>query len=264
MVQTYLGLCFSKLEKQELAINDFTSVLLLDSDHINAAFARAACYNTIGQFSKAIEDYNFALSIDSNLRLDSNRTESRRRFGSTLPPENDFSTRFDEEYANSKVIIPDSDNISVKSNQQDEPISLPVSTSTITSKPTINPTSSVITSSSSIRRQPPPVPLTVQRLSPINRDIKDNTEISDDNLKLAEEHHSIGFQHRRENNFYEAIEEYSKAIKYNPKYFKAYFNRGFAYDKIMKYTEAVSDYTSALSLQPTNAYTYYNRGKLNF
>lgn len=54
-------MCFSKLSKPELAIEDFTNVLCLNPDHVSAAFARAACYNTIGQFSKAIEDYNMAL-----------------------------------------------------------------------------------------------------------------------------------------------------------------------------------------------------------
>jgi tetratricopeptide (TPR) repeat protein len=41
-------------------------VLSLDPDHVNAAFARAACFNAVGQFQRAIEDYNFALLKDNN------------------------------------------------------------------------------------------------------------------------------------------------------------------------------------------------------
>ncbi len=46
------------------AIADFTRVLDVDPNHVNAAYARAACYNSKGQFSKAIEDYNIALMKD--------------------------------------------------------------------------------------------------------------------------------------------------------------------------------------------------------
>ena len=46
------------------AIADFTRVLDADPNHVNAAYARAACYNSKGQFSKAIEDYNIALMKD--------------------------------------------------------------------------------------------------------------------------------------------------------------------------------------------------------
>ena len=60
------GLTFSKIGQQDLAIADFSLVLHLNPDHVNAAFGRAACYNTMGLFSQAIEDYNFALLKDQN------------------------------------------------------------------------------------------------------------------------------------------------------------------------------------------------------
>ena len=61
-----VGLTFSKIGQQDLAIADFSLVLHLNPDHVNAAFGRAACYNTMGLFSQAIEDYNFALLKDQN------------------------------------------------------------------------------------------------------------------------------------------------------------------------------------------------------
>lgn len=45
----------------EPAINDFSIVLKLDPNHVNAAFARASCYNYIGEFDKAIQDYEVGL-----------------------------------------------------------------------------------------------------------------------------------------------------------------------------------------------------------
>ena len=57
-------MAFSKVGDPESAIADFTTLLDLNPEMVNAAFARAACYNTLGMFNKAIEDYNFALLID--------------------------------------------------------------------------------------------------------------------------------------------------------------------------------------------------------
>lgn len=59
-----VGISYSKTGRQDLAIADFSKVLEINADHVNAAFARAACFNTIGQFSRAIEDYNVALLKD--------------------------------------------------------------------------------------------------------------------------------------------------------------------------------------------------------
>ena len=79
-------MAYSKLGQQERAIADLSAVLELNPDHVNALFARlvaivfdqflwralyellfdfrAACFNSIGQFSRAIEDYNVALLKD--------------------------------------------------------------------------------------------------------------------------------------------------------------------------------------------------------
>ena len=63
----FAGVTYTKLGAQDAAIADFTKVLGLNADHVNAAFSRAACYNTIGQFSRAIEDYNTALLKDQSI-----------------------------------------------------------------------------------------------------------------------------------------------------------------------------------------------------
>lgn len=48
----------------EQSIIDFTEVLSIDPNHVNAAYARGACENKRGNFAKAIEDYNMALEKD--------------------------------------------------------------------------------------------------------------------------------------------------------------------------------------------------------
>lgn len=60
------GVAYSRLDAHDAAIAEFSRVLEMKPDHVNASFARAACYNTIGQFSNAIEDYNMALLQDQS------------------------------------------------------------------------------------------------------------------------------------------------------------------------------------------------------
>jgi len=58
------GCAFEKLGEIDQSIEDFTVVLNIDPNHINAAYARGACENKRGNFAKAIEDYNMALEKD--------------------------------------------------------------------------------------------------------------------------------------------------------------------------------------------------------
>ena len=48
---TSIGVTLSKLNQPEGAIIDFSAVLEINPQHINAAFARAACFNTIGKIN---------------------------------------------------------------------------------------------------------------------------------------------------------------------------------------------------------------------
>jgi tetratricopeptide (TPR) repeat protein len=45
-------------------------------------------------------------------------------------------------------------------------------------------------------------------------------------------------------------ERFSLAIKYNPDYYDAYYNRGLCYENLKQYTKAESDYKLALSIKP--------------
>src|SRR5215470_6207488 len=58
----------------------------------------------------------------------------------------------------------------------------------------------------------------------------------------------------------EAIQEYDRAIKANPKLAEAYFNRGNAYYDLGENQQAVRDYGVAIRLNPKDAEALYNRG----
>ncbi|MHA7841420.1 MAG: tetratricopeptide repeat protein, partial [Gammaproteobacteria bacterium] len=57
-----------------------------------------------------------------------------------------------------------------------------------------------------------------------------------------------------------AIEDYDEALRLDPKYALAYFNRGFAKRFLGRYDEAIRDYDEALRLDPEDALAYFYRG----
>jgi tetratricopeptide (TPR) repeat protein len=63
----------------------------------------------------------------------------------------------------------------------------------------------------------------------------------------------------REND--KAISDFTEAIRLDPNYALAYFNRGKAYIHQGSFDKAVSDFTQAIRLDPNYALAYFNRGK---
>jgi tetratricopeptide (TPR) repeat protein len=57
----------------------------------------------------------------------------------------------------------------------------------------------------------------------------------------------------------QAIDNYSKAIKIDPKFAKAYNNRGIAYSWKKQYDLAIADFSKAIELDPKNGKAYNNR-----
>jgi tetratricopeptide (TPR) repeat protein len=58
-----------------------------------------------------------------------------------------------------------------------------------------------------------------------------------------------------------AISDFTEAIKLDPNYAIAYFDRGMVYDETKDYDKAISDYTQAIRLDPFNFDAYNNRGE---
>jgi len=57
-----------------------------------------------------------------------------------------------------------------------------------------------------------------------------------------------------------AISDYTEAIRLNPNYANAYYNRGVAYGNKRDYDEAISDFSEYIKLSPNEGDGYYWRG----
>ncbi len=53
-------------------------------------------------------------------------------------------------------------------------------------------------------------------------------------------------------NFNAAIQEYTQAIRLNPSYSEAYYNRAIAYYRIGNMNQAISDMQTAINLNPND------------
>ena len=61
-----------------------------------------------------------------------------------------------------------------------------------------------------------------------------------------------------------AIEYLNNAIKLQPDYAQAYYNRGNAYYGLGLYQRAIKDYNETIRLKPKDVDAYYNRGNAYF
>jgi protein O-mannosyl-transferase len=57
-----------------------------------------------------------------------------------------------------------------------------------------------------------------------------------------------------------AISDYSKAIEMDSNYIDIFTNRGNAYENLKEWEKAIADYTQAIKISPKNDIIYYNRG----
>ena len=65
----------------------------------------------------------------------------------------------------------------------------------------------------------------------------------------------------RKGYYYEALQNYKKAIEIDKNYEVVYYNMGVCYSRLKKYTKAINAYTKALNLDKNDISAYYNRGR---
>ena len=62
------GQILESLEQHEEAIQEYSKSLSIDDKFYKSSYARAACYNKVGKFDEAIDDYESGILSDSKVR----------------------------------------------------------------------------------------------------------------------------------------------------------------------------------------------------
>ncbi|PCH91342.1 MAG: hypothetical protein COB85_09200 [Bacteroidetes bacterium] len=78
--------------------------------------------------------------------------------------------------------------------------------------------------------------------------------------KFIKAYYKRGFAHSILKDYGSAVKDYSMVISKNPKHTWSYISRGSSYNKLKKFDLAMVDFDKAIEIDPTNQEAYNNRG----
>ena len=100
-------------------------------------------------------------------------------------------------------------------------------------------------------------PFDVKRTVPYWRE---QVEQASDDSNKAMAYFYCGVAYSAVQDFQNATEQYSEAIRLNPEYTNAYTNRGIAKDALERFEDAIADFNEAIRIDPQNDKAYFGRG----
>jgi len=65
-------------------------------------------------------------------------------------------------------------------------------------------------------------------------------------------------------NYYDALEDFKKAVEYDPENPEAWYSIGNVYMNLKDYDKAIENYNKAIEIKEDYADAYYNRGLIKF
>ena len=220
------------LDDKNLALDYLNKFLEINPNSLALHNLRGWVYEQLGDFEKALADYDKALELDQNYETAKN---NRQRL--TNP----------DLYKESEALLKQADSLRDNKNYTD-----------------------AVDAYSKVLELDPNKESAYFRRGSCYNNLKQYEKALADYDKLLElnpnydkaAHYNRGQAHRNLKNYAEAIADYTKYLEHDPNDQDALFNRGSCYNNMKQYEKALADYNKLIELNPSyNKAAYYNRGQ---
>jgi tetratricopeptide (TPR) repeat protein len=82
--------------------------------------------------------------------------------------------------------------------------------------------------------------------------------------QTAEDYFKEGEAKSKQRDYVAAVEQFTKALKSDPKFWNAYVKRAFCYGLTEQYDKAIEDYNVVITAEPEKIYAYQSRGSAHY
>ncbi|MDB9482653.1 tetratricopeptide repeat protein [Dolichospermum circinale CS-537/05] len=270
------GWSYVNLQKYQQAIDDFTQVIQLDPKNADYYHSRGLAYSLLNKRQQAIDDWTQAIQLDpKNAQYYSHRGYAYSELKKYQQAITDFTKAIqldpkNAQYYNARGLVYGSLEDYKKAIEDiTEAIRLdPKDFSYYASRGIAysglkDYKQAISDLTEAIRLDPKNGPYTVggRRYS----EFKDNEIfISSYNTRISIVYKARGDEHRNLKNYKQAINDYTQAIKIDPKNPTYYRDRGLTYFQLKDYKQAINDYTQAIKLKPDYPEAYTNLGIVSY
>ena len=236
------GLSYVNLQKYQQAIDDFNQAIQLDPKNADYYHSRGLAYSLLNKHQQAIDDFTQAIQLDPK------NAQYYNARGLVYGGLEDYKKAI-EDYTEAIRLDPKD--------------ALYYASRGIAYSGLKDYKQAISDLTEAIRRDPKNAPYTVGGLR--YSEFKDNKIlISSYNKRISIVYKARGDSHWNLKNYKQAIDDYTQAIKIDPKDATYYRDRGNTYFQLKDYKQAINDYTQAIKIDDKNAIYYVGRGLAYF
>ncbi len=205
------GNIYMSLGEYQKAINDYDQTIALDPKNDNALSSRGAAYFGLGEYQKSINDYDQAITLNpKDDNAFSNRGAAYTYLGEYQKAINDYDQAITLNPKNAKHFV----NLGI----------------------------------------------IYARLGEHQKAIENYDQAITLNPKDDNAFGNRGTAYTYLGEYQKAINDYDQAITLNPKNAEVFVNRGITYARLGEHQKAIKDFNQAIKLDPKNARAFYHRG----
>ena len=245
VIQENRGVAYAKLGNYGRAIEDYDRAIEINPQCADAYYNRGAAYAKLGNYRRAIEDYDRAIEIDPECALSHvYRGAAYLELANPGQALSDYDRAIEIDPANP-------DGYANRGAAYDKLGNYRQAVSDFDRAIEINPEYAWAYNGRGA---------SYAKLGNHSQAISDYDKAIEIKPEYAEAHCNRGVLYQGLGNHRQAIEDYSRAIEIKSDYVDAYANRGVAYGLLGNNRQAISDYDKAIEIDPKYVKAYYNRG----